>query len=90
MTNSVAPEQFQRFARHGFAHWTIMPRPPSEGALLAVDGLRMHFPDAEIRDAAGFQKWYDRVTHLFVDEQHTIRGVEVVAPAMAGRNSSCA
>ena len=78
MATLVAPEQFQEFAVAWF-HALDVHAPSAEcQALLAVDGLRMHFPDAEIRDLTGFQKWYDRVTHLFYDEQHTIRGVEVV------------
>ena len=46
-------------------------------AMLADDGLQMDFPDGVIRDLASFKTWYDRVTHLFFDENHTVQSVEV-------------
>src|SRR5439155_19658686 len=36
--------------------------------LLTEEGLNVQFPDGDIRDLAGFKKWYDRVTNLFFDE----------------------
>jgi len=42
---------------------------------LADRDLQMDFPDGAIRDAATFKKWYDRVTHLFFDENHNVNGV---------------
>jgi hypothetical protein len=44
--------------------------------LLAENGLNMQFPDGDIRDYAGFKKWYDRVTNLFFDENHYVQTVE--------------
>ncbi len=44
--------------------------------MLAEDGLRMTFPDGDIRDLDDFKKWYDRVTNLFFDENHTLQSVE--------------
>jgi hypothetical protein len=44
--------------------------------LLADDGLNIQFPDGDIRDRAGFKKWYDRVTNLFFDENHNVQAVE--------------
>jgi hypothetical protein len=44
--------------------------------LLAQEGLRMQFPDGDIRDLDGFKTWYDRVTNLFFDENHTVQTVE--------------
>ncbi len=44
-------------------------------ALLADDGLRMTFPDGDIRDRQSFKTWYDRVTHLFFDENHNVQSV---------------
>ncbi len=45
-------------------------------ALLADQGLNVQFPDGDIRDHAGFKKWYDRVTNLFFDESHVVQSVE--------------
>jgi hypothetical protein len=44
--------------------------------LLADEGLNMQFPDGDIRDRAGFKKWYDRVTNLFFDENHNVGSLE--------------
>ena len=50
---------------------------PIEGcyAMLADSGLNVQFPDGDIRDMAGFKKWYDRVTNLFFDENHNVQSV---------------
>lgn len=42
---------------------------------LADRDLSMEFPDGKIRDFDSFNNWYDRVTHLFFDENHTVRSV---------------
>jgi hypothetical protein len=44
-------------------------------AFLADDGLRMQFPDGDMRDFQSFKTWYDRVTHLFFDENHNVQSV---------------
>jgi hypothetical protein len=44
---------------------------------LADKGLQMQFPDGDIRDFESFKKWYDRVTHLFFDENHNLQSVKV-------------
>ncbi|MEW6753387.1 MAG: hypothetical protein AB1505_20755 [Candidatus Latescibacterota bacterium] len=42
---------------------------------LAEEGLRMQFPDGDITDHSSFRKWYERVTNLFFDENHTVQSV---------------
>ena len=44
--------------------------------MLADTGLNMQFPDGDIRDHAGYKKWYDRVTNLFFDENHNVQSVK--------------
>jgi hypothetical protein len=44
--------------------------------LLADRDLNVQFPDGDIRDHAGFKKWYDRVTNLFFDENHYVQTVK--------------
>jgi len=44
---------------------------------LADDGLNMQFPDGDIRDFSSFKTWYDRVTHLFFDENHNIQSLKI-------------
>ncbi len=45
-------------------------------AMLADEDLHVQFPDGDIHDMASFKTWYDRVTHLFFDENHTVQSVE--------------
>jgi len=45
-------------------------------SMLADRDLNVQFPDGDIRDHAGFKKWYDRVTNLFFDENHVVQSVE--------------
>jgi len=42
---------------------------------LADEGLHMTFPDGDITNFASFRTWYERVTHLFFDESHTLQTV---------------
>src|SRR5947207_1129865 len=81
MANTIAPEQIQQFAT-GWFHALDVHVPLQEClSMLSKDGLHMHFPDGDIGDSAAFGKWYERVTHLFFDEQHTILTIEVVKDA---------
>jgi hypothetical protein len=41
--------------------------------MLADEGLEMVFPEATLRDAAGFEAWYRRVVRVFFDEVHTVK-----------------
>jgi len=70
-------EQIQRFA----AAWYLAldQHAPVEhtSSFLADHGLHMRFPDGDIRDFDSFKRWYDRVTHLFFDENHTINDLVV-------------
>ena len=75
---SITLDQVKSFASAWFE--ALDSHAPLEDclAVLAEDGLSMHFPDGDLRDVAAFKIWYDRVTHLFFDEHHTIRSIEVV------------
>jgi hypothetical protein len=44
--------------------------------LLADEELFFQFPDGPAYKRAGFAAWYDRVTHLFFDEVHTLTAVQ--------------
>lgn len=63
--------------------------------LLADEGLNIQFPDGDIRDFAGFRRWYARVANLFFDENHTVQSVkarisgeEAVADIVVGWQAS--
>jgi len=45
--------------------------------LLADDELVMQFPEGPSYKHAGFAQWYERVTHLFFDEVHTMKELRV-------------
>lgn len=50
--------------------------PIEEAARFLADrNLHVQFPDGDIRDFDSFKKWYDRVTNLFFDENHTVQSV---------------
>lgn len=70
-------EQLQRFA----AAWyqALDQHAPLEHSysFLAEHGLYMRFPEGDIRDFDGFKRWYERVTHLFFDENHTVQDLVV-------------
>jgi hypothetical protein len=44
--------------------------------LLADEGLNVQFPDGNITDFESFKRWYERVTNLFFDENHTVASVD--------------
>jgi len=70
-------DQIKRFAAAFYL--ALDQHAPVEHAysFLAEHGLHMSFPDGDIRDFDSFKKWYDRVTHLFFDENHTINDLVV-------------
>src|SRR5947209_17413532 len=46
--------------------------------LVTDKDLKMQYPDGDIRDFAGFKKWYDRVTNFYFDENHNVQTVKAV------------
>ncbi len=77
MSDSITEDQIKKFTAAWFL--ALDQHVPLEAAyqFLADDGLHMQFPDGDIRDFDSFKKWYDRVTHLFFDENHNVQSVEV-------------
>jgi hypothetical protein len=77
MSSPITLEQIKRFVAAWYQaldfHFPIEQFYP----LLAEQGLNVQFPDGDIRDYASFKKWYDRVTNLFFDENHTVQSVAV-------------
>lgn len=81
MTTSIDIDSLRRFAAAWYRALDVHAPIQECFAMLAEHGLSMHFPDGDINDALSFQKWYERVTHLFFDEEHTVRKVEVLSSA---------
>jgi hypothetical protein len=73
----TAKENIQQFAAEWFRMLDTHASVDACWRMLTDDGLHMHFPDVDIRDFATFRGWYDRVTHLFFDEKHSFRNIEV-------------
>lgn len=73
---ALTEEEIKNFA--GAWYYALDVHAPIEEAyrLLADTDLNMQFPDGDIRDFAGFKKWYDRVTNLFFDENHNVQSVK--------------
>jgi hypothetical protein len=76
-TTPITEDQVRRFAVAWFL--ALDQHVPVEQcyAMLADEGLRMDFPDGDIRDLDSFKIWYDRVTNLFFDENHTLQTADV-------------
>jgi hypothetical protein len=45
--------------------------------LLASTGLVMKFPEATLTTMDEFKGWYEKVTHLFFDETHTMKMLNI-------------
>jgi SnoaL-like domain len=44
---------------------------------VASSGLEMYWPEGPTFGVDGFKGWYDRVTHTFFDEVHTMKELEI-------------
>jgi hypothetical protein len=47
--------------------------------LLAEDGLEMYWPEGPTFGVDGFKGWYERVTHTFFDEVHTMKDLAITS-----------
>lgn len=47
--------------------------------LLLEEGLKMTFPETTAIGLTGFQRWYERVIHLFFDEVHTLKDIQCIS-----------
>jgi hypothetical protein len=77
MTGPITTDSIQEFVSTWFRMLDTHANVETCSSMLADDGLYMRFPEVEIGDLAAFRGWYDRVTHLFFDEKHSIRSIEV-------------
>jgi hypothetical protein len=75
MAATITEDQIKKFV----AAWYLAldQHDPIDGfySMLADKGLNVQFPDGDIHDHASFKVWYDRVTNLFFDENHTVQSV---------------
>jgi hypothetical protein len=76
MSNSITLDQIKQFVAAWYQALDFHVPIEEAYTLLADKGLNVQFPDGDIRDFDSFKKWYDRVTHLFFDENHNVQTVE--------------
>jgi hypothetical protein len=74
-SNPLTEENIRRFAVAWYVALDVHAPFEECARFLADQGLNMQFPDGDIRDAASFKKWYDRVTNIFFDENHNVQSV---------------
>jgi hypothetical protein len=76
MASAITEDQIKNFVAAWFL--ALDQHAPIQACydMLADEGLNMQFPDGDIHDHASFKVWYDRVTNLFFDENHTVQTVE--------------
>ena len=83
MTNGSAPTEEE--TRQLVEDWyrALDVHAPVEEVLpmLAEEGLEMTFPEGTMRGLDQFRDWYDKVTHRFFDEVHTMKQLDVVVGA---------
>jgi hypothetical protein len=72
---AMTEEQLKKFVVAWYAALDIHAPVEECYRFLAEDGLDMQFPDGAIRDFTTFKAWYDRVTHIFFDENHHVQTV---------------
>ena len=72
----MTEDQIKQFAAAWFLALDVHAPIQECYQLLADEGLNMQFPDGDIRDLSSFKTWYDRVTHLFFDENHNIQSLK--------------
>jgi len=94
-SRTITEDQIKQFAAAWFLALDVHAPVQECYQFLADEGLNMQFPDGDIRDFSSFKKWYDRVTHLFFDENHniqslkaTISGDEAMADIVVGWQAS--
>lgn len=76
-TENLNPENIRRFVAAWYLALDIHAPLEDVCKFLSADALAMQFPDGTITDYASFKVWYDRVTHLFFDENHNVVSVEI-------------
>lgn len=76
-SNALTTENIRKFVAAWY--YALDVHAPVEECyrFLADECLDMQFPDGKICDFASFKTWYDRVTHLFFDENHNVQSVEI-------------
>ena len=72
---ALTEEQIKKFVAAWYVALDVHAPIEETYRFLTDDGLDMQFPDGMIRNLDSFKTWYDRVTHLFFDENHTVQNV---------------
>ncbi|HZP82142.1 MAG TPA: hypothetical protein VFB21_10915 [Chthonomonadaceae bacterium] len=76
-SNALTPENIRKFVAAWYAALDVHAPVEECYRFLSDECLDMQFPDGKICDFTSFKTWYDRVTHLFFDENHNVQSVEI-------------
>ena len=79
MNGPISPQQIQQFASAWYRALDVHAPLDECLSMLAENDMSMRFPDGDINDTLSFQKWYERVTNLFLDEKHTVLNIETLS-----------
>jgi len=76
MPDAITMDQIKKFVAAWFL--ALDQHAPLEQVLtfLAEKDLYVQYPDGDIRDFDGFNRWYKKVTCAFFDENHNVKSVE--------------
>jgi ketosteroid isomerase-like protein len=76
-TAELTESELREFVKSWFGHLDAHDPVEQLLPLLADDELVMKLPEVTSRGHSGFSDWYEKVTHLFFDEEHTVEDVAV-------------
>jgi hypothetical protein len=76
-TTSLTETQVREFVVEWYRKLDVHVPLPDLLPLLSGSDLTMKFPEATLHSLNEFAGWYDKVTHRFFDEVHTVKSVKV-------------
>ncbi len=76
MSDALTPEEITDLADRWYKALDVHAPIEELYAMLLDEGNEMLWPEGPTHGHAEFKGWYDRVTHIFFDEVHTLTKVE--------------
>jgi hypothetical protein len=78
MASALTEDQIKKFVAAWYLALDQHVSTEDAYTFLADERLNMQFradPDGDMRDLASFKSWYERITCLYFDENHTVQSV---------------
>ncbi len=76
-TNGLTGWEVKELVYTWFRKLTIKVPEEEMLALLSAESLEMRFPEETLRNHTDFKQWYKKVTHLFFDQVHELKMLDV-------------